>query len=145
MIVQAIGDLRDERTGLSLVTAVGPWRRNYSQARVPRNRDHILLPQIRGSTSLVREAPVYTRIYLQEQGGPVISPCSGLPFRHLLRLAGLQSSYCNPPPHGGPESWSPLYSFGTNSKDVSSIISRTILIGKTTWPQSCYLAKAVVF
>jgi hypothetical protein len=41
------------------------------------------------------------RIYvLQEQGGPVIHPGTGFPFRRLLRLAGLMCNYSNPPPHG---------------------------------------------
>jgi hypothetical protein len=40
-------------------------------------------------------------IYIpQEQGGPVIPPCTGFPFRRLLRLAGLRWRYSSPPPHG---------------------------------------------
>jgi hypothetical protein len=39
-------------------------------------------------------------LYPQEQGGPVISPGSGFPFRRLLRLAGLRWRYSNTPPHG---------------------------------------------
>jgi hypothetical protein len=38
--------------------------------------------------------------FTQEQGGPVISPGTGLPFRSLLRLAGPRWRYSNPPPHG---------------------------------------------
>jgi hypothetical protein len=34
------------------------------------------------------------------QGGPVIPPGTGFPFRRLLRLAGLQWGYSNQPPHG---------------------------------------------
>jgi hypothetical protein len=40
-------------------------------------------------------------LYPQEQGGPVISPGTGFPFRRLLRLAGLRWKYSNPPPWGG--------------------------------------------
>jgi hypothetical protein len=36
----------------------------------------------------------------QEQGGPVIPPGTGFPFRHLLRLSGLRWRYSNLPPHG---------------------------------------------
>jgi hypothetical protein len=35
----------------------------------------------------------------QERGGPVIHPGTGFPFPRLLRLAGLQWRYRNPPPH----------------------------------------------
>jgi hypothetical protein len=43
--------------------------------------DHILLPKPGGPEP---------RIYIsQEQGGPVITPGTGFPFRRLLRLAGL--------------------------------------------------------
>jgi hypothetical protein len=37
---------------------------------------------------------------LPEQGGPVTSPGTGVPFRRLLRLAGLRWGYSTPPPHG---------------------------------------------
>jgi hypothetical protein len=36
----------------------------------------------------------------QWQGGPVIPPGTGFPFRRLLRLAGLRWRYSNPPPRG---------------------------------------------
>jgi hypothetical protein len=40
------------------------------------------------------------RIYIpQEQGGPVIPPDTGSPFRLLLRLARLRWRYSNPTPH----------------------------------------------
>jgi hypothetical protein len=32
------------------------------------------------------------------QGGPVIHPCTGMPFHRLLRLAGLRWRYSTPPP-----------------------------------------------
>jgi hypothetical protein len=60
--------------------------------------DHILLSQIRDSPQPEVPGP---RIYMpQEQGGPVIPPGSGFPFRRLLRLAGLRWWYSTPPPHG---------------------------------------------
>jgi hypothetical protein len=41
------------------------------------------------------------RIYIpQEQGGPVMPPGTGFPFRRLLRLAGLRWRYSTPPQHG---------------------------------------------
>jgi hypothetical protein len=36
----------------------------------------------------------------QWQGGSVISPGTGFPFRRFLRLAGLRWGYSKPPPHG---------------------------------------------
>jgi hypothetical protein len=36
----------------------------------------------------------------QLQGGSIIPPGTGFPFRRLLRLAGLQWRYSNPTPHG---------------------------------------------
>jgi hypothetical protein len=36
----------------------------------------------------------------KEQGGPVILPGTGLPFRRFLLLAGLRWRYSNPPPRG---------------------------------------------
>jgi hypothetical protein len=41
------------------------------------------------------------RIYIpQEEGGAVIPPSTRFPLCRLLRLAGLQLTYLNPPPHG---------------------------------------------
>jgi hypothetical protein len=62
-----------------------------------RTRDRILLSQLR----LSQPGGPGSRIYIPwEQGGPVIPPGTGVPFRHLLRLAGLQWRNSNPPPHG---------------------------------------------
>jgi hypothetical protein len=60
-------------------------------------RDHILLSQVRDSPIWRARSPY---LYLQEQGGPVIPPGTGFPFRRLSRLAGLWRRYLNPPPHG---------------------------------------------
>jgi hypothetical protein len=40
---------------------------------------------------------------VRQQSGPVIPPGTEVPFRRLLRLAGLPWRYSNPPPHGGLE------------------------------------------
>jgi hypothetical protein len=63
--------------GLSFTIAVGPRQRSHSQVRVPDSR-----PPQTGGPGL--------HIYIpQEQGGPVIPPGTGFPFRRLLQLAGL--------------------------------------------------------
>jgi hypothetical protein len=60
--------------------------------------DHSLLSQF---LRLPQSGGPGPRIYIpQEQGGPVIPPGAGFPFRRLLRLTGLRWRYCNPPPHG---------------------------------------------
>jgi hypothetical protein len=62
-------------------------RRTHNQILL----SHLRLPQPGGPGS---------RIYIpQEQGGPVIPPGTGFPFRRLLRLAGLRRRCSNPPPH----------------------------------------------
>jgi hypothetical protein len=63
-----------------------------------RTQDHILLSQF---LRLPQPGEPGPRIYIpQEQGGPVIPPGTGFPFRRLLRLAGLRQRYSIPPPHG---------------------------------------------
>jgi hypothetical protein len=84
--------------GLSFTIAAGPRQRTHSQVRVREIHDHILLSQIRDSPKPGEPGP---RIYIpSEQGGPVITPGTGLPFRRLLLLAGLQRRYSTPVPHG---------------------------------------------
>jgi hypothetical protein len=61
------------------------------------NHDHILLSEVRDSPNLEGQVPVF---FPQEQGGPVIPPGTGFPFRRLLGLAGLRWRYSIPPPHG---------------------------------------------
>jgi hypothetical protein len=54
-------------------------------------QDHILLSQFLRLPQPGGQGP---RIYIpQEQGGPVLPPGMGFPFRRLLRLAGLQWMY----------------------------------------------------
>jgi hypothetical protein len=76
--------LSDEITGLP-----------YTIAASPRQRIHWVRDpsQIRDSPNLEGQVP-------QEEGGPVITPGTGFPFRRLLRLAGLRWRFSNPPPRG---------------------------------------------
>jgi hypothetical protein len=65
----------------------------------PGTHDHMSLSQFEDSSNLEGQVPIY--IYIpQEEGGPVIPPGAGFPFRLLLRLVGLQWRYSNPPPNG---------------------------------------------
>jgi hypothetical protein len=79
--------LSDERTGLPVTIAAGPRQCSHSWVRVPRDS----WPYITVSDSrFPQPGGPGLRIYIpQEQGGPVISPGTGFPFRRLLRLAGL--------------------------------------------------------
>jgi hypothetical protein len=84
--------------GLLFTIPAGPRQRSHSQVWVPRDSlPHFTvldsrLPQTEGPGP---------RIYIpQEQGGPVIPPWTGFPFRRLLRLAGPRWRYSNLPPHG---------------------------------------------
>jgi hypothetical protein len=92
------GALSEVRTGLPFTVAAGPRQRNHSWVWVPRHSwpyftvSDLRLPQPGGPGP---------RIYiLQEHGGPVIPPGIGVPFRRLLRLAGLWRRHSNPPPRG---------------------------------------------
>jgi hypothetical protein len=92
------GAVSDERRGLPFTIAAGPRQRSHSWVRVPRdpwpyfNVSDLRLPQPGGAGP---------RIYIpEEQGGPVITPGTGFPFRRLLRLAGLWLRYANPPSKG---------------------------------------------
>jgi hypothetical protein len=92
------GPLSDERTGLSFTA--GPRQYSYSRVRVPRDS----WPYFTISDSrFPQPGGPGPRIYIsQEQGGPVITPSTGFPFRRLLRLAGLRWRYPNQPPRGVP-------------------------------------------
>jgi hypothetical protein len=60
--------------------------------------DHILMSHDLILPQPGRPGP---RIYIpQEEGGPVIPPCTGFHFRLLLRLVGLRWRYLDPPIHG---------------------------------------------
>jgi hypothetical protein len=91
------------RLQLLLVLASAVILRSESRA----THDHIFtvsdsrLPQPGGSGP---------RIYIpQEQGGPVITPGTGFPFRRLLQLAGLRWRYSALPPGGVVWGPSPIY------------------------------------
>jgi hypothetical protein len=83
--------LSDERTGLSFTIAAGPRRPSHSRVRGLWDS----WPYFAVSDSrLPKPGGPGPRIYIsQEQGGPVMSPGTGFPFRHLLRLAGLRWRY----------------------------------------------------
>jgi hypothetical protein len=76
--------------GSTICSAITQW----SESRRTRNNtllSHLRLPQPGGSGS---------RVYIsQEQGGPVILPGFGFPWRRLLRPAGLLWRYSNPSPN----------------------------------------------
>jgi hypothetical protein len=90
-------NLSDESMGLSFATAAGLRQCSHSQVRVPWDSwahftvSNSRLPQPGGPGPLVYIS--------QEEGGPVIPPGTGFPFRRLLRLAGLRWRYSTPPPH----------------------------------------------
>jgi hypothetical protein len=99
------GALSDERMGLPFTIAAGAPQRSHSRVRVPQDIwpyftvSDSRLPQPGGPGPLI-SIP-------QDQGGPVILPGTGFPFRRLLRLAGLWWKYSNPPPYG----WTSLLGF----------------------------------
>jgi hypothetical protein len=80
------GLLSDERTGLPFTIAAGPCQPDTRLPQPGGPDPHIYIPQ--------------------EQGGPVIPPGTGFPFRHLLRLEGLWWRYSNLLHAGYPLSWS---------------------------------------
>jgi hypothetical protein len=69
--------------GLSFTISAGPRQRSHSQVRVPLDsRPHFTV-----SDSRLHQPGPGSCIYIpQEQGGPVILPGSGFPFRRPLRL-----------------------------------------------------------
>jgi hypothetical protein len=85
-------------SSLSFTIAAGPRQRSHSRLRVPRDS----WPYFTLSDSIFTQSGAPgPRIYiLPWQGGPVIPPGTGFPFRRLLRLAGLRWRYSAPPPHG---------------------------------------------
>jgi hypothetical protein len=84
--------------GLPFTIAAGPRQRSHSHVRVPRDSwPHFTVSDSR----LPQHGGAGPRIYIpQEQGGPVIPPGTGFPFRHLLRLARLRWRHSTPTPHG---------------------------------------------
>jgi hypothetical protein len=75
------------------------------------------------------------RIYIP-QGGPVIPPGTGFPFRRLLRLAGLRWRHSTPLPHGiNPELFAPIVKItprhGPHRKHLSSITACVFVSAET--------------
>jgi hypothetical protein len=108
--------------GLQFIIAAGPRQRNQSQVRLQRDSwPHFTVSNSR----LPQPGGPGPRIYiLQEQGGPVIPPGTELPFRRLLRLAGLRRRYWSPPPNGIPhvsESESESESYVTTDGQSASL------------------------
>jgi hypothetical protein len=64
----------------------------------PGTRDHILLFQIRDSTNLEGQGPVF--IFPRNRVAQLYPPGAGFPFCRLLRFAGIRWKYSNPPPGG---------------------------------------------
>jgi hypothetical protein len=62
-----------------------------------RTHEHILMSHWRPPLTWRTISPY---LYPQKQGGPVIPPDTGSPFRRLLHLAGLWWRRSNPPPLG---------------------------------------------
>jgi hypothetical protein len=83
---------------LSFTIAAGPRQRSHSQVRIPRDSwPHFTVSDLR----LPQPGGQSPHIYIpQEQGGLVIPPGTGFPFRRPERLAGLRWRYSTPPPHG---------------------------------------------
>jgi hypothetical protein len=92
------GALSDERTSLSFTIAAGPLQRCHSRVRVPReSRPYFTVSDSR----LLQPGGPGPRIYIpQQQGGSVMPPGTGYPFRGLLGLTGLRLRYSKPLPHG---------------------------------------------
>jgi hypothetical protein len=84
------GVFSDERAGLSFTIATDLASAIFLGSESHGTHDHILLSNSR-LPQLGGPGPC---IYIpQDQGGPVILPGTGFPFRRLLRLVGLQWMY----------------------------------------------------
>jgi hypothetical protein len=61
--------------------------------------DQIKFPMMPSNTQQLSSLslPLHVSVCVQEQGGPVISPGTGYPLCHLLRLSGLRWRYSDPP------------------------------------------------
>jgi hypothetical protein len=80
------GALSDKRMGLLFTTAAGRRQRNHSQVQVPQDsRSYFTVSDLR----LPQPGGPGPCIYIpQEQGGPVIPPATGFPFRRSYDLHG---------------------------------------------------------
>jgi hypothetical protein len=95
--------------GLSFAIAAGPRQGSHSRFPVPRDsRPYFTVSDSR----LPQPGRAGPRICIpQGQGGPVITPGTGFPFRRLIRLAGLRWRYSTSPPRG--ELLPPVYTQNT--------------------------------
>jgi hypothetical protein len=93
-----VGRPLGEKMGLSFTIAAGPRQRSHSRVRVSRDS----WPHFTASDSrFPQPGGPGPRIYMpQEEGGPVIPPGTGFPFRSLVRISGLGWRYSNPLPRG---------------------------------------------
>jgi hypothetical protein len=90
------GGLSDKKMCLPFTIAAAPRQRSHSWVRVSRDSWPYFTVSHSSHHQLGGPGP---RIYIpQEQGGPVILPGAGFPFRRLLRVSRLRRSNSNPPP-----------------------------------------------
>jgi hypothetical protein len=96
--------------------------------------DHILLSQVRDSSNLDGQVPVF------------ISPRNRVARLYPHALGSLfVASYVSQGYGGGILALNRICSPGTDrTEDVSSIIARSLVTGETTCPQSCSLASPVI-
>jgi hypothetical protein len=77
--------------GLLFTIDAGPRQCSHFQVRVPRDS---WIYVTMSDSGLPQPGGPGPRIYIhQEQGGPVITPGTGFPFRRLLRLGGVRWMY----------------------------------------------------
>jgi hypothetical protein len=89
------GVLSDERTDLSFTIAASSRQCSHSQVRVKRDSWSYFTAT---DSRLLQTGGLGPRIP-EEQGGPVVPPGTGFPFRRLLRLSKLRWYYSNLPLH----------------------------------------------
>jgi hypothetical protein len=128
----------------SFTIAAGLHQRSHSRIQVSRiSRPYF---SVSDSRLLHPGRPSHCIYIPQEQGGPVIPPGTGFPFRRLLQLLGLQWRYSNPPPHGVFMSLNTSTRYiaqARTAREISFIIACSLVAGETAFPQSCSLATAV--
>jgi hypothetical protein len=90
-------ELSDERTDLSFTIAAWSGQHSHSCVRVPQDSwPYFTVTHSAPPTWRLR----FPHLYSSWQGGPVMTPGTGFPFRRFLRLAGLRWRYLHPPQHG---------------------------------------------
>jgi hypothetical protein len=91
------GAFSDERTGLSYTIAAGPRQRSHSWIWIPLDSWPCLIVS---DLKLRQPGGPGPRVYInQAQGGPLILPGTGFPFRRLLWLAEIRWRYSIQPSH----------------------------------------------